>query len=70
MKSLLYNDSILPLIHEKWTRYLDKGYIKIQEQIYNLAVTSNKRKIIRDFSGKFVSTKPYIINMDKEILNK
>jgi hypothetical protein len=70
MFSLLNKDSTLQLTHDKWTRHLNEGYIKIHDQIYNLTVTSNKRKIIRDYSGRFVSTKPYIINMDKEILNK
>jgi hypothetical protein len=37
--------------------------------VYTLQVTSNKRKLIYE-NGILVGTEPYVINVNKEILNK
>ena len=37
---------------------MDQGYINIENEIYTLMITENKREIIYDSTGKFVSTKP------------
>jgi len=38
--------------------------------MYTLQVTENKRKLIYNESGKLIRTTPYIINENKEIINK
>jgi hypothetical protein len=35
-----------------------------------LKVTDNKRKLIYDENNKLIDTTPYIINSEKEIINK
>ena len=52
----------LELRHDKWFKSLSDGTITIKEQIYNLISTENKRKLIRDDSGKIIKTKPFKIN--------
>jgi hypothetical protein len=37
--------------------------------MYTLKVTENKRRLIYQ-NGKLINTEPYIINENKEILNK
>lgn len=69
-KALNYLD-LLPLLHKdssklvyqpKWYRFFDKGHISIKNEAYTLAVTSNKRELVYDTNGKFVSTKPFILS--------
>ena len=55
--------------NEKWFRNVYKGNIEIKKQIYNLIITSNKRKI-KYLNNIFVGTEPYIINENKDISNK
>jgi len=38
--------------------------------MYTLQVTDNKRKLIYDNNNKLIGTTPYIINDNKEIINK
>lgn len=45
------------------------GKIDILDSIYTIKVTDNKRKLIYNENNKLVSTLPYIINENKEILN-
>lgn len=69
-ENLLFKQSFLEKFQSKWRKFLNKGYIEILEQIYTLKITENKRKLIYNENGKLISTKPYIINEDKEIINK
>ena len=68
-EQLLYKESILKKIQTKFIRNLSEGNIKLLEQIYTLQVTDNKRKLIFNKNGKFVSTKAYKINKDKVIID-
>ena len=52
----------LELRHDKWFKSLSDGSITIKEQIYNLISTENKRKLIRDDSGKIIRTEAFKIN--------
>jgi hypothetical protein len=49
---------------------LSEGKINILDELYTLKVTDNKRKLVYDENNKLISTVPYIINFDKEIINK
>jgi hypothetical protein len=44
--------------------------VEVLNQVYTLKVTNNKRKLIYDNNNKLIGTKPYIINENKEIINK
>lgn len=44
--------------------------MEVLNQVYTLKVTNNKRKLIYDNNNKLIGTKPYIINENKEIINK
>jgi DNA polymerase type B, organellar and viral len=69
-KILLYKDSFIEKTHTKWFRNLTKAEIQLLEQVYTLKVTDNKRKLIYDNNNKLISTKPYVINNNKDISNK
>ena len=52
-----------------WIKNLSHGNIKIRNDLYTLQVTNNKIKLIYD-NNKLINSIPYIINFDKEIINK
>lgn len=56
---LLYKDNKKIVYQDKWYRFFGEGYISIRNEAYTLAVTSNKRELIYDSNGKFISTKPF-----------
>jgi len=66
LESLLVKDSSKLISHEKWYKSIENSNITVKDQIYTLAVTSNKRKLIYK-NDKLINTKPYIINNDKLI---
>lgn len=68
-KNLLYKDVFIEKSQTKWMRKLSKGHIELLDQLYTLKVTDNKRKLIFNKNGKFVSTKAYKINKDKVIID-
>ena len=68
-EKLLFKDSFLKKEQSKWRRNLSEGKISILNEVYTLQVTTNKRKLIYE-NGKLIGTKPYIINTNKEIINK
>jgi hypothetical protein len=49
---------------------LSQGNISVLDELYTLQITSNKRKLIYNKDGLLIGTTPYIINENKEILNK
>ena len=68
-ENLLYKDVFITKHQTKWFRSLEMGKIDILDSIYTIKVTDNKRKLIYNENNKLVSTLPYIINENKEILN-
>ena len=58
LESLLIKDSSREFIQEKWFKNITKGEIPIDDIIYTLKVTSNKRKHIYN-NEIFSNTKPY-----------
>ena len=65
----MVKESFLEKFQNKWKTFLDKGHIEVLNQMYTLKVTENKRRLIYQ-NGKLINTEPYIINENKEILNK
>jgi DNA polymerase type B, organellar and viral len=57
LKSLLIRNKSLELNHDKWFRDFSSGIITIKDSLYNLVVSSNKRKNIY-INNKFIGTKP------------
>jgi len=66
-ESLLYKDTTMKKTQTKWMRSLSEGQIKLLEQVYTLTVTDNKREIIYNKNQKFIKTKSYKINQNKDI---
>lgn len=66
LKSLLKCPGVtsVKLNHTKWIRDFERGEIKIQDQIYSLIPTTNKRKLIIK-EGELIDTKAYNIHNDK-----
>ena len=58
LEALLIKDSSREFIQEKWFKNITKGEIPIDDIIYTLKVTSNKRKHIYN-NEIFSNTKPY-----------
>jgi hypothetical protein len=69
-ENLLTKDVLIEKTQSKWFRKLSEGKINILDELYTLKVTDNKRKLVYDENNKLISTVPYIINFDKEIINK
>jgi hypothetical protein len=69
LRKLLIRNENLKLDNEKWFRNIYDGNIEIKKQIYNLAINNNKRKL-KYLSNVFINTESYIINENKEIINK
>ena len=69
LEKLLVKNSNIKLLQDKWFRSIKEGNITIMEQLYNLQVTDNKRKLIYNNDGMLIGTSPYIINENKEIIN-
>ena len=66
LETLLFVDSKLEVVQDKWFKGIFEGSISIKETLYTLRATSNKRELI--YSGiKLVDTKPYIIDDTKKI---
>lgn len=63
-ESLLYKDAKLERSQEKWFRSISDSSITIKDQLYTLTVTDNKRELVFDSKGLFVTTKPYLISTD------
>ena len=57
LESLLYKDSKLEVLQDKWYKDLTSGTITIKDQLYTLKVTGNKRELIYQ-ENKLVGTKP------------
>lgn len=66
---LLNKNTTLEKTQEKWMKNLSEGHIKLLNSIYTLKVTDNKRRLIYK-KGKLIGTEAFIINKNKEILNK
>lgn len=66
-ENLLFRHSFLEKFQTKWRKNLSKGNISILNEAYTLKVTTNKRKLIYE-NNKLVTTQPYIINKDEQII--
>nr|YP_009487185.1 hypothetical protein [Russula compacta]AWB36087.1 hypothetical protein [Russula compacta] len=66
-KSLLNKDKFLMKEQTKWMRNLSDGNIKLNEQLYTLKVTDNKRELVYNSKGLLIGTKPYRIDSNKDI---
>jgi len=66
---LLYIENQINEYQEKWYRNWEQGSILIQNEIYTLTVTINKRLLIYDCCQKLINTKPFILENGK-IINK
>jgi hypothetical protein len=64
--SLLIKNTKLKLEQEKWYRDFEKGIILIEDEIYTLTITENKRKLIYNQFNKFIDTEP--LRLSKGIL--
>ena len=69
-ENLLFKESFLQKIQTKWIKNLSKGNIEVRNDSYRMQITDNKRKLIYNENNKLITTTPYIINENKEILNK
>ena len=67
-ETLLYKGKSASLNHEKAFKVFSKAEIIIRKQAYELKATENKRTFVYN-SNKVVSTKPFVINSDKEIVS-
>jgi hypothetical protein len=67
---LLIRKNKVGKFQNKWLKDLTQGVIKISKDPYTLQLTDNKRKLIYDKYNKLIGTEAYIINDQKEILNK
>ena len=67
-EQLLFKESYIKKLQNKWVKILGKGHIEIRESLYTLKVTSNKRKLIYDSNNKLINSAPFKINKDKEIV--
>ena len=61
LKLLLKKDEKYLISQEKWYKDLSNGQIKINNEIYTLMVTSNKREAIYDNNNYLIDTRPFII---------
>lgn len=57
-------DATLTIPQTRWERNMNTGHVKINNIIYKLMVTENKREFIRDSSGVIIDTKPFVIPTD------
>lgn len=69
-EKLLFKESWLEKFQIKWRKNLEKGDISVINELYTLKVTGNNRKLIYDDNNKLIGTTPYIINENKEIINR
>ena len=69
-KKLLFENVFLEKRQTKWIKSLSKGQIDLIDQVYTLKVTDNKWKLLYDKNNKLIGTSPYIINENKQIINK
>ena len=71
LEGLLYRNTSLEFSQERWRKNILSGSITIEDIVYHLKVTSNKRECLYDNNDRFVNTAPYnydeIISNDKEV---
>lgn len=67
-EDLLIKDSFIEKVQSKTFKSFEQGTIKVLKQIYTLKQTDNKRKLIYSSKNKLINTKPYKININKEII--
>nr|YP_009690175.1 hypothetical protein PPIT_000072 [Porodaedalea pini]QEG56955.1 hypothetical protein PPIT_000072 [Porodaedalea pini] len=66
LKSLLVKDSSFAINQEKWYREINSSQIVVEDEIYTLMVTDNKRTLIYNNKNILTETLPYNL-MDNEL---
>src|SRR6266498_3285900 len=56
-ESLLFKNKFIELKQTKWFKSLADANITINEQLYSLKATENKRELVYDYNNKLVATK-------------
>jgi len=64
---LLSKDKTVLKSHDKWFRSIENATISIQNQIYTIQQTDNKRQLIYNANNEFYASTPYLITNDKII---
>jgi hypothetical protein len=64
----LEKDHMIKLTQTKWKRKLSESTILLEEQPFTVSVTQFKRENIYDTNGKFIYTKPLVINSKNDIV--
>jgi hypothetical protein len=59
MSALLQKDSNREYTQEKWVKSILEGTVGIQDQVYTLKVTSNKRELIYNENNILFDTRPF-----------
>jgi hypothetical protein len=70
LESLLYRNTSLEIANNKMYRSYSSELISIKNDLYTLSVTDNKRKLIYDVNNKFSNTESYVLDINKNIINK
>jgi hypothetical protein len=70
LESLLYKDTSRIIPNNKMYRSYSSSSIAIQNDLYTLKLTDNKRKLIYDNNNRFSSSESYVIDINKNIINK
>jgi hypothetical protein len=70
LESLLYRNTSLEITNNKMYRSYSSELISIKNDLYTLSVTDNKRKLIYDVNNKFSNTESYVLDINKNIINK
>lgn len=65
-KLLIRNNSIIKS-QDKWYKSFEDSTILIKNQLYTIQQTDNKRQLIYNMSNKLIASKPYYIDINKEI---
>lgn len=64
---LLIKDTLISKIQNKWFRSISESTIYINETLYTIQQTKNKRELVYNSSNILIGTKPFIISENKEI---
>ena len=59
MKSILNNQTV-EIKQKRWIKNYKNGNISIEDIIYHLSITENKRLLIKDNNNIIIDSKPFI----------
>jgi len=58
LEQILDRQESLPLSQQRWSKNFNSGEVSINNIIYNLMLTENKRNFVRDNNGNIINTSP------------